>query len=254
MTPIRWGVSPEGQASAERVDVALRSVARHGQFFDLTGAGVDESVDWRPFADLVGDDVPDAVRVAVGELTERLGATGLRPVVSLLQMSAAAQLCSPLLATAAEFDVVPALAAPHLEFGFAVGGGFRARVVAVPGGTSGDPATLTGALGRQLDQGPIAMFTRALARLVGLSPHTTRGNIASALAGAAGQLATVQADPEVSLRAGRLLEALLTTGALRGSGQLASDGTGGIGFRRRNCCLLVRLPGAGVCGDCILAS
>jgi ferric iron reductase protein FhuF len=56
------------------------------------------------------------------------------------------------------------------------------------------------------------------------------------------------AGPEVAGRADALLEALLRSGPLAGTGRRRDDGT----FVRRSCCLFYRVPGAGTCGDCVL--
>ncbi|MGN6608865.1 MAG: (2Fe-2S)-binding protein [Jatrophihabitans sp.] len=62
----------------------------------------------------------------------------------------------------------------------------------------------------------------------------------SALAGAA----TVLGDP----RADDAVRRLLGEGWLAGAGTWPEGGA----FRRRNCCLLYRVPAAGSCGDCVL--
>ena len=46
-----------------------------------------------------------------------------------------------------------------------------------------------------------------------------------------------------------LATGMLARPPLRGVGEYGPDRR----FRRRSCCLLYRVPGAGLCGDCILA-
>jgi ferric iron reductase protein FhuF len=41
---------------------------------------------------------------------------------------------------------------------------------------------------------------------------------------------------------------LLSTAPMSGTGSLSV----GWGFRRRSCCLYYRVPGGGICGDCVL--
>jgi ferric iron reductase protein FhuF len=54
--------------------------------------------------------------------------------------------------------------------------------------------------------------------------------------------------PALVARADAVLDALLGSGPLAGTGRRREDGS----FVRRSCCLFYRLPGAGTCGDCIL--
>ncbi|MFJ9691785.1 (2Fe-2S)-binding protein [Kitasatospora sp. NPDC101183] len=81
----------------------------------------------------------------------------------------------------------------------------------------------------------------------GLSAHVLRGNAASALVGAARMLHTRAAGaPHPTLPA---VTTLLTTGPLAQAGEFTPAP---IAYRRRNCCLYYRVPGAGICGDCVL--
>jgi hypothetical protein len=82
---------------------------------------------------------------------------------------------------------------------------------------------------------------------VGLSAHILRGNAASALVGSLAVLSRVR--PELARRCGELARAQLATGPLAGTGDF-HDG----GFVRRSCCLYYRVPGGGLCGDCILGA
>ncbi|POX53082.1 ferric iron reductase [Streptomyces sp. Ru71] len=97
---------------------------------------------------------------------------------------------------------------------------------------------------------PLGAALRARYRL---APGLLRGNAASALVGAAGQLgrwATAHGRPEVAARARALTAALLAHPELAGAGTF----TAARGFRRRSCCLYYRVPGGGVCGDCCFPS
>jgi hypothetical protein len=89
-------------------------------------------------------------------------------------------------------------------------------------------------------------LSREVAVRTGLSPQVLDGNAISAVAGA---LRMVAAAPEFAGAAAATLDAVLAEGTLAGTGTRRGDGS----FVRRSCCLLYRLPGAGTCGDCILA-
>jgi hypothetical protein len=76
-----------------------------------------------------------------------------------------------------------------------------------------------------------------------VSPKVLAGNAASAVFGAL-RMATITRPDVDPYDVGA---AALTHPYLRGTGE--PD----LPFRRRSCCLYYRLPGAGTCGDCILA-
>jgi hypothetical protein len=81
----------------------------------------------------------------------------------------------------------------------------------------------------------------------GVSRRVLRGNVASALAGAATVLSA--AGPAVRRPARALVTALLQVPELTGHGGYEASGA----FRRTSCCLYYRLAHGGLCGDCVLA-
>jgi hypothetical protein len=87
-------------------------------------------------------------------------------------------------------------------------------------------------------RGHLEPLVAALGRHYRIAPGLLWGNAASALTGAARQLAT-------SPRTRALTAELLAHPLLAGTGTLT-----GTAFRRRSCCLYYRVPGGGVCGDC----
>jgi hypothetical protein len=235
---------------------ALRQVARFGPFFDLTGdcqpPDEDEPRSWRALSDLGNAAGRKALDEAVNQLAAYFQSPDRRPVASLLQMSAAARLASPLLAAAADSGIVPDLQPRAVRVGFTTAGAVRLRLAEMPDGITGTPDDLAPAVRRQLLDGPLAFFTRCLRRVASLSPHVTTGNLASTLAAATRMIDTGREEP----RARDLLARLLRDEPLRSAGQLetADRAADGWRFRRRNCCLFYRIPGGGTCGDCILAS
>ena len=124
-----------------------------------------------------------------------------------------------------------------------------------------DPHAAADLLARELAGTHLEPLYAAVAARVSVSERVLRGNVVSAIGGAARVL-------EASRRADRpsflaLLDALVGHPALRGS--LPEGATGRLlrlddadpdtewAFRRRSCCLYVRVPGGGACGDCVLA-
>jgi hypothetical protein len=91
---------------------------------------------------------------------------------------------------------------------------------------------------------PVPPVLAAFQERFALSPQVLWGNVASALAGAAGLL------PD----AVPLVEAALAEPPLAGMGRLVQpDPRHPRQFLiRRNCCLYYRIPGGGFCGDCVL--
>ncbi|WP_326695031.1 (2Fe-2S)-binding protein [Streptomyces sp. NBC_01387] len=84
----------------------------------------------------------------------------------------------------------------------------------------------------------------------GLSPQVLCGNAASALVGALRVLNGRRPDTEA--RATALVAALLEREPLAGSGEFIVEEGLGFAYLRNSCCLYYRVPGGGLCGDCVL--
>ncbi|MFB9181272.1 (2Fe-2S)-binding protein [Dactylosporangium sucinum] len=203
----------------------------------------DGDAAWRPFTDLL-DPAVAAERVDVSRRT-LIGMFGLaedvvpeRVVASVLFLGVASRLLSPLLADAVLADAVP-------------GGGVRAAGLRdlwwkpVPGGpwpvACGPVGTRpAGELFEVAVDGLVAPVLDVFRERFRLSPKVLWGNVASALAGAAGQL---PGDPWPVVTGLLARPPLLGTATLRGRS-----------LRRHNCCLYYRIPGGGTCADCVLTS
>jgi iron complex transport system ATP-binding protein len=247
------------RVEADEVAAALRRVARRGPFFDLRAGATSEDGDgptgWLPFSELDSPAAREARDRALARLTARLGVADLRPVASLLQMSLAARLCSPLLATAAEFGLIACLEPQHVSYAFPDRGSILLRLDAIPTGCAGTPDELAGELQRVLTDGVLASFTSALGTSVALSPQTTNGNIASTLVAAAQILSRTPGSDAIGSRGFELVDLLLAKPPLAGTGAFRSaDPRSERSFRRRSCCLFYRIPNRGICGDCVLAT
>nr|WP_231134057.1 (2Fe-2S)-binding protein [Motilibacter deserti] len=103
-----------------------------------------------------------------------------------------------------------------------------------------------GSLGVALVDDVLAPLVETASTLAPLAPPLLWGNVASAVAGAAGALA--RARPDLRERAYAVADELLAHPPLARSGRFDTRRA----FSRRTCCLYYRLPGGGTCGDCPL--
>lgn len=109
--------------------------------------------------------------------------------------------------------------------------------------------------GPTFDTDPVAVLERTALPSVlaigeaalrdGLPTKAVESNAGSSLVAAASVV--MRALPDAGAALGPLVPALLGHEALRGSGELTPRG-----FRRSGCCLYYRVPGGGLCGDCVL--
>ena len=230
-------------------DAALDLAAEVGPFFVLDRWAPDAG--WRPLRELV--ESPDALvervaaaremlaersRVAVDEIEERATA-------SIVFLGLAARLVSPAFACAVLADRVPNLQLDGLWWKPTLGGPWpMAR-------SDSAGSEVTGDLAEDLDdrilRPIVAPVLDAFGRTFAVSPQVLWGNVASSLAGALTMLRTAR--PDRAAAATQLLGQLLEHGTLAGTGDLDPAGPS---FVRRSCCLFYRVPGAGICGDCVL--
>lgn len=218
---------------------------------------------WRPLGALISD--PAVLPERVGHTRGLLaGQAGIAPrdveervAASTVFLGLASQLVSPLLGAAVVGGVVPRLDVGDLWWRPVDSGPWPLAAGPVTGVSVGQLDS-----DRELREAAVALsesvheLTGPLAAAFGavfrLSQQVLRGNVASALAGAAGVLG--RAFPPRAGAAGRLTAQVLEVGWLRGTGQLARPDPAQPRWvlARRSCCLLYRVPGAGMCGDCVL--
>jgi len=251
-----------GLAADVDAAAALAAAAGAGPYFAL--APWAEGAGWRPASLLVSDPAVLADRVtharaviagragiAPAEVTERVAA-------SIVFLGLAARLVSPSLGAAVLGGVVPYLSPDNLWWRPVDGGPVPLAAGPVTGREIGGAAAA-----RQLDDAAALLSERCVQGLADpvagafqavfrLSPLVLWGNIASALAGAAGMLA--RSFPGRAETAGQLTARILALGPLRGTGELVQpDASQPRRFLvRRSCCLYYRVPGGGTCGDCVL--
>jgi hypothetical protein len=259
-------VTPDVDASG-----ALAAAASAGPYFALepwSAAG-----GWRPASLLAHDQAVVAERVehARHGLASRAGVAPAevaeRVAASIVFLGLASRLVSPSLGAAVLGGVVPGLTLDNLWWRAVDSGPVPLAARPVTGRQFGrlDESGLDGAALDKtgLDEaaallsehcvrgvaGPVASAFHAWFRL---SPLVLLGNIASALAGAAGMLAVTF--PDRAETAGQLTARVLARTPLADAGQFVQpDASRPRRFLVRNsCCLLYRVRGSGTCGDCVL--
>ncbi|MGH8921936.1 MAG: (2Fe-2S)-binding protein, partial [Actinomycetes bacterium] len=238
------GVSaPLPHADPAAVTTALRRAAEHGPFFVLDLPGADRSPSGTPLASLY----QAAGRVDLEELVDhharRLGTTERRVASSLLFQGIAARLWSVLVGCAPA-GIVPDLDPTHLGWWRASPLGLRTDR---PAGWAPADTTEHAELAiRTVVQANLRPLATALRRDVRIAEGLLWGNASSALVGAV-RVA------EGGDRARTLAVALLSRAPLRDT-TTTIPGEGPLAIRRRSCCLYYRIPGGGLCGDCVLAA
>lgn len=200
---------------------------------------------WRSMGELVGGQSALAERVAAVRAYLAAGAgrnaeaVELRVAASVVHLGLVARVVSPLFALAVGYQRRGPVWAADVWWQPGLASTFPLSIA--------ETALEPGAADSVLD-GVVAELETGIA-LFGVNHHILRGNVASALGGAARTLAAARPDRRAEIWAA--LGAVLTTPALAGSADLAPDGA----FRRRSCCLIYRAApdrrGA-LCGDCVM--
>jgi hypothetical protein len=214
-------------------DEALRAAAAVGPYFVWepwsAGAG------WRPLAELTDPEVvAERVLAARGALVTMFGldedAVPPRVIASITFLGLASRLLSPALGAQVLGGVLPAA---ELWWKPVAGGPW--------------PIAYRDAVAGEALLAPVPPVLAAFQERFALSPQVLWGNVASALAGAAGLLPDAE-------RAFAVVAAELAEPPLAGMGSLVRpDPRYARQFLvRRNCCLYYRIPGGGFCGDCVL--
>jgi ferric iron reductase protein FhuF len=232
---------------------ALRAASAFGPFFAVQQAVEDG--DWLPLRTLRDDPEQRSERVAT---TRRLlgqrcelppEAIDVRAAASIYFLGLAARLVSPALGTAVATGTVPQLALEDVWWQRTPGGPIPIALTSTrlrEGTTPGDLADLVYADVVSTTVEPLAA---AVQRQFRLSPQVVWGNVASAIAGGAKMIGVAR--PELASPALQLAHHLLSTGLLTGAGRYV-QADGGREFIRNNCCLFYRVPGSGLCADCVL--
>jgi hypothetical protein len=234
---------------------AWAAAAQVGPFFQVDAWRPDQG--WRPLAELT-DPAVLAERVAVAReiiaAPAGVPASSIEPRVagSITFLGLAARLLSPPLAVAVLTGAVPPVTLATSWWRPVPGGPWPLAAGPLPGGGAAGEDTAE-ALVRTVVSGVIGPVLAAFGDTFRISPQVLWGNVASGLGGAAAVLA--EARPDRAAATADLAQRLLGLPPLRGTGQLirAAAPPSRLALRRRSCCLFYRVPGAGLCGDCVLA-
>lgn len=202
-------------------------------FFALEAA--PRSTDgWRTVADLATD--RDLLRRKVTATATALDTQDLRVAASVDHLGTCARIASPLLHFVGTRSAAPDVAPDRLWWRPARPGPIRLAATLAPVA----PATPEAVLERIVD-GVLAPLVPSYGSAYQVSPQVLWGNVASALDGARKAIAATEVDG--------IVRAVLGLGELARTAERLPPA-----FRRTSCCLFYRLPGGGLCGDCVLKS
>lgn len=234
---------PQARAQPDILD----ELAALGPFFavEAHSQGAEPEPPWRPLAGLTHPSGLGArVGLVRGVLAARAGCPPsgleLRVAASVTQLGVVARIVAPALATLTTGQPLD-LRLSGLWWQDTAGGPVPLSVPEPEGGVMASPEQL-------LDE-VITPITVAAAALAPVSPRVLWGNVASAVNGAARQIAAAR--PELATAAWEAAASFFRDPRLG-----TEPGPPGPSFRRSSCCLIYRLaPGAAgpVCGDCVLA-
>lgn len=253
----------------ESITAALGRAAAVGPFFAVrTDAGAPRDQGFLPLAELyLGGSIP-ALRDRVAAVAARLGTAERRVAASLVYQGLAGRLWSVALAPAVLAGRVPDLGGDALwwhperstpdEL-------WLPSLATMPPAAAEDSEEgladglaedshedLAGRLRAAVLHGHLVPLQRAVVSVSPLSSRLLWGNAASALVGTLRVLVgwcRQEGRGEAAERAVALTASVLDDPLLHGTGTLDPAGPG---FSRRSCCLYYRVPGGGLCGDCVL--
>ncbi|MFJ4984562.1 (2Fe-2S)-binding protein [Streptomyces sp. NPDC088732] len=220
-----------------------------GPFFTLrTEPGEPRAEGFVPLAEVYAGPAREALTGRVAEVGRRLGTDERRVAASLAHQGLAARLWSVALGPAALTGQLPDVAGLWWHPERAV-----PDELWLPPAGEGLPADR---LGEAVLHGHLVPLTEAVCAVSGVSAGLLWGNAASALAGTLRVLHSwclgEGGRPEAASRAAALVAALLADPLLRDAGTLGLSGPAAPAYMRRSCCLYYRVPGGGLCGDCVL--
>lgn len=242
-----------GPADVERVRDALVAARRIGPFFAVEFAAAQS--EWRTVADLWTDSdcLSELVDTAGNYLRSGTDtAIDQRCCASISSLGFMSRLVAPALATACMAGVVPRLDPHRTYWRPAVAGPVPIALASVDGATvrTSDEAAVE--LERAALLPCVEPVLNAYSRQFRLSLRVLRGNVSSALAGAATVLN--RASVPLGLDPVEVVHVLLNGPSLTGTGHYERpfEDRADRFFVRHNCCLFYRIPGGGTCGDCVL--
>jgi len=231
-----------------------RAAAKLGPYFALEAAA--DGPNWSDLRALVEDPVKLRDRVAVVRSALAQGcnvapeAIDLRATASIYFLGLAARLVSPAFGTAVLHSAVPGIAIDDVRWRAAPAGPIPIAVLGSRTRVADDLDGLAGLLHDHVLSTAVLPVALAVQDVFHLSPKVLRGNVSSAVAGAATMAGVAR--PDLASRCRQLAGLVVARGRLAGTGRYVRDGSGGPRFLRNNCCLVYRVPGGGTCADCVL--
>jgi FhuF 2Fe-2S C-terminal domain len=235
---------PSARPSGER---ALAAASELGSFFEVDA---QPGPDWSTWVELTADAALLGRRAAEVRalLAAGPGSPDVEPAVaaSLVHLGLVARLVSPPLGAALLSGILPVAPVERVHVRLAGANPLPLALDVTSAAVVAGPADLAAAFVGSWLTPIVERLTGAVRSSWAVSLKVLDGNVTSAVASALRMTATAR--PELTEQAEAVLDALLTAGPLAGTGRRRVDGS----FVRRSCCLFYRLPGAGICGDCIL--
>ncbi|MFF4452443.1 (2Fe-2S)-binding protein [Streptomyces goshikiensis] len=221
------------------MDDVLRRVASVGPFFTVPYGKEPPGPGFRPLGDLYGERLGPYVT----EVGRRIRSGPGRVAASTAQLGIASRLWSLGLGCAALGGRVPDLGVDRVWWRLPAAGSLELWL------PEPEPGALPAAALGENVLGNLAVLDAGLRERFGVSAKVLRGNTASGLVGALRVLLDrVPGGAAVSLAADLLADG----GLLGGAGTFLHEEGLGVAFVRRSCCLYYRVPGGGLCGDCVL--
>ncbi|WP_283135481.1 (2Fe-2S)-binding protein [Rhizohabitans arisaemae] len=238
--PVFAGLRPE---APDRMARALADVAGINAYFEIS-VGEPVGPGWSPLTTLCTDGA--VLAALISDMGERLGTGETRVAASIWFQGLAARVWSPVLGAVLAHDLLIRCGPADLHWRAAESGPMPLRLAAPQGWRFDETGQVAEPLHRVVVTGILEPLVRAVREIVPIAPGLLWGNAASALAGTLGTLAGAR--PGTAARAVPLGRELLSRGVLRDTGVFGE----GPPFVRRSCCLYYRVPGGGLCGDCVL--
>ena len=225
----------------------MAAAAELGPFFQ---ADPHPGPDWLSWAALTADPALLARRAAEvrAVLAAGPGSPDVAPAVvaSLVHLGLVARLVAPPLGAALLSGVLPVAPVKQVHVRLAGANPLPLALEVTSAAVVAGPADLAAAFVGSWLTPAVEPLTAAVRTSWSVSRTVLEGNVTSAVAGALRMAAAAR--PELAEQVEAVLDALLTSEPLAGTGRRRVDGS----FVRRSCCLFYRVPGAGTCGDCVL--
>lgn len=242
-------------STAGRAGAALDIAARIGPYF--AWQPWDGGAGWRPLVRLldeavVAERVDSGRRALAASAGVAAGRVEERAAASVVFLGLASRLLSPLLAAAAVGGALPVPEAARMWWRPVGSGPVPIAYRDLPAREAGDTADIAESLTRTAIRGLVEPLLEAFRRRYAVSPKVLWGNVSAAMGGAAGVIADTL--PGHAERSAAIVDRVLAAPPLLGTADLIRpDPVRPRRFLvRHNCCLYYRIPGGGLCGDCVL--